>query len=122
MQPVLRAIRGAITVEADKPELIRGATAELLQEILKCNDVAYEDLVCIFFSATADLHSAFPATGARDIGFNDVPLFGSTEISVTDAVERCIRVMVQCYSTKERSEIHHVYRKGAVSLRADLAD
>jgi chorismate mutase len=30
--------------------------------------------------------------------------------------------MVQCYSEQERSEIRHVYTRGAKVLRTDLAD
>jgi len=122
MQNTLRAIRGATTVEGDESSLILRATKELLEEIFVRNDIHRDDLVCIFFSATPDLTATFPASGAHELGLADVPLFGSVELDVTGALSRCIRVMVQCYSGKSRAEIRHVYTKGAVVLRTDLAE
>ena len=122
MQNTLRAIRGATTVEDDESSLITGATKALLQEIFLRNGIEHDDLVCIFFSATPDLTAAFPASGAHELGLGDVPLFGSVELDVKGALTRCIRVMVQCYSERSRPEIRHVYTKGAVVLRTDLAE
>lgn len=122
MQNTLRAIRGATTIEEDESSQIVQATKELLEEIIVRNDIARDDLVCIFFSATPDITAAFPASGAHKLGLSDVPLFGSAELGVSGALSRCIRVMVQCYTTRTRSEIRHVYIKGAVVLRTDLAD
>ena len=122
MQSTLRAIRGATTVDMNEAGVIQRATRDLLEEIFARNAVDQEDLVCIFFSATPDLTAAFPASGAHELGLSDVPLFGTAELAVDGALERCIRVMVQCYSQRSRSEIRHVYTNGAVVLRADLVD
>jgi chorismate mutase len=51
-----------------------------------------------------------------------VPLLGATEADVPGALERCIRVMLHCYTDLPRAEIRHVYLEGARSLRSDLAD
>ncbi len=109
-------------MERDEPSLIAGATKALLEEIFVRNEIDRDDLVCIFFSATSDLTAAFPASGAHELGLDDVPLFGSVELGVKGALARCIRVMVQCYSMRSRAEIRHVYTKGAVVLRTDLAE
>ncbi len=122
MQNSLRSVRGATTVEDDDSSLIAGAVRELLEEIFARNAIHRDDLVCIFFSATPDLTAAFPASGARGLGLDDVPLFGSVELDVKDAPVRCIRVMVQCYSKRSRADIRHVYINGAVTLRADLVE
>lgn len=122
MHHQLRAIRGATTVERNDAGEILAATGELLTEIFERNCVELDDLVCIFVSATPDLTAAFPAAGARALGLSDVPLFGSVELDVDGALERCIRVMVQCYSERDRSKIRHVYLKGAEILRRDLAE
>lgn len=116
----LVAVRGATTCESDSPEEISLRTKELLQEIIDVNDLRDEDLVSIIFTATDDLTSAFPASAAREMGLTDVPLLGTRELAVAGAVERCIRVLVHCYSPRERGEIRHVYLEGAKSLRADL--
>ncbi len=113
-------IRGATTVEADEPALIDEAVLELLSELLERNDLTPEDCISILFTATADLVSTFPATAARHAGFGDVPLICAQEIPVPGSMERCIRVLLHVHTTHERSDLHHVYLRGAKGLRDDL--
>ena len=119
---MLRGIRGATTVDEDDAEQIHIRTQALVREMLSRNDVKADDLVSIIFTATEDIHAAFPATAARELGLDDVPLLGSREITVPGALPRCIRVLVHCYSELTRHEIRHVYLEGARVLRADLAN
>jgi chorismate mutase len=35
---------------------------------------------------------------------------------------RCIRVLVHCYSDRDRSDLHHVYLEDARALRDDLPE
>jgi chorismate mutase len=119
---VLRAIRGATTVEADRADLITQATQELVSLMLERNQVEIDDLVSLIFTSTPDLHSGFPATAARALGLGEVPLLGATEADVAGALPRCIRVMMHCYSALPRAEVRHVYLEGARALRVDLAD
>ena len=70
----LKAIRGAITVEADEPEQVITAARELTQELLAQNGLAPDDIVSAIFTATADLVSAFPAVGAREAGLVNTAL------------------------------------------------
>jgi len=117
----LRAVRGAITVEADTSEAIRAATAELLAAVMERNAIAVERLVSIIFTATRDLTADFPATAAREMGLSHVPLLCAQEIPVADAMPRCVRVMVHCYAPAERP-IRHVYLREARQLRLDLPE
>ncbi len=94
---------------------------ELLSAILKANDLAIEDVISVFLTATADLNAAFPASAAREIGFASVPLLCAQEIDVPNALPRTIRVMLHCQSERATSEIEHVYLHGAKVLRKDLA-
>ena len=119
---MLRAIRGATTVDADHADQIRDRTQSLVSAMLERNGVEIDDLVSMIFTSTPDLHAGFPATAARALGLSEVPLLGATEAFVPGALERCIRVMLHCYSDLPRSAIRHVYLEGARSLRADLAD
>ncbi|MDP9468776.1 MAG: chorismate mutase [Chloroflexota bacterium] len=119
--PVLRAIRGAITVPADTSEEIRQGTSELLLAILARNELAHDDLVSIFFTVTHDLISDFPAVAARAIGLANVPLLCSQEIPVVGSMPRCVRVMIHCYAPPER-KIRHVYLRDARQLRLDLPE
>ncbi len=97
------------------------AVTELLSEILARNEVDLEDLVSIFFTATPDLHSAFPAAAARGIGLADVPLICAQELDVAGAMEKVIRVMLHVQTSTPRNEINHVYLRGAEALRKDIA-
>jgi chorismate mutase len=119
--PVLRAIRGAITVPEDTRDAIRQATLELLETIVARNDLKHDDLVSIIFTATQDLVSEFPAVAARELGLSNVPLLCTQEIPVTGSLARCIRVMIHCYAPPER-RIRHVYLREARQLRLDLPE
>jgi len=76
--------------------------------------------VSIIFTTTPDVTSAFPATGARDIGFGAVPLLCASEIAVAGGTPRCLRVLLHIHTTRSRDELRHVYLHGAQGLRDDL--
>lgn len=113
-----KAIRGAITVDADERELVLQAAKELTEALLQENDLAPEDIVSAIFTSTADLTSAFPALGAREAGLGNVALLCAQEIPVPGSQPRCIRVLVHAYVDAARP-VRHVYLKDAVSLRPD---
>jgi chorismate mutase len=73
------------------------------------------------FTATPDLHCEFPAVGARDIGITDVPLLCAQEIDVAGAMPRVIRILAHAEIDRSKSEVQHVYLRGAVALRKDIA-
>ncbi len=118
--PTLRALRGATTCGVDTPQAITEATIELLGEMMARNGVDHDDVVSVLFTTTPDLVATFPATAAREIGFGDVPLLCASEIAVPGAMARCVRVLMHLYTTRPRTELHHVYLRQAVSLRDDL--
>jgi len=117
----VRAIRGAVQLDADQREHLLASVAELVGEILTRNDLTVDDLVSILFTATPDLRSEFPAVGARDLGIVDVPLLCAQEIDVVGAMPRVIRAMVHAVTSRTRGEVQHVYLRGAVALRKDIA-
>src|SRR5271170_3670133 len=98
-EPRVRAIRGATTVEGDSPEEIYPRVQELLLELMSRNAVDHDDVISVFFTATADLSSVFPATAAREVGFGDIPLICASEIPVVGATPMCVRVMLHVYTT-----------------------
>ncbi len=117
----LRGVRGAITVEADTPEAILEATAELLRAMLEANAIDdFEAIAAIFFTTTPDLTATFPAEAARDLGMDMVPLICNTEIPVPNRLPRVVRVMLQLNTRKAQREIRHVYLRDAERLRPDL--
>jgi chorismate mutase len=118
---MVRAIRGAITVDEDTAEAIAEGTAELVTALLERNELAPEDLVSMIFTATPDLAAEFPAAAARRLGLADVPLLCAQEIPVAGGMPRCIRVMVHCYAPADRP-VRHVYLREARQLRRDLPE
>jgi len=117
---MVRAIRGATTVAENKAELIKEATIELLTTIVKKNNLRLEDIISAIFTVTPDLNADFPASSAREIGWNMVPLICATEIPVPGSLSRCIRVLIHINSNLRQDQIHHVYLREAVRLRQDL--
>ena len=117
----VRAVRGAIQVDADERQQVLDATTELLRAVLDRNGLGQEDLISVVFTATPDLTSEFPAYAARQLGFVDVPLMCATEISVAGAMPRVVRLMAHAELDGPRSDVQHVYLRGAVGLRRDLA-
>jgi len=117
----VRAIRGATQVDADDREQVLDATRELVSAVMERNGLVHDDVISILFTATPDLRSEFPALAARELGFGDVPLMCATEIDVPHAMPRVLRLMAHVETPKPRSEIQHVYLRGAVGLRRDIA-
>lgn len=120
--PVVRALRGATTVDADTPEQLHERVQSLLQHMLERNRVDKEDCISILFTATDDIHSMFPAAAAREIGFGDVPLICARELDIIGGTPRCVRVMMHVNTEMARRDLHHVYLEGARGLRDDLPE
>ncbi len=116
----VRAIRGAIQVDADDRDLILEGTSELVQALLSRNGVTFDDLISVIFTATPDLTAEFPAYAARLMGMTDVPLLCAGEIPVPGAMPRVLRVLAHVETDRSRAEIQHPYLRGAAALRRDL--
>ena len=119
--PKVRGIRGAITVARDEAPAIVDATKRLLSEMIERNAVALDDIASVLFSLTPDLHAAFPALGAREMGWTFVPMLHFTEINVPGSLGHCIRVLMHVNTLRSLEAIEHVYLEGAAVLRPDLA-
>ena len=117
----VRAIRGAVQVEANDRDAILEATAELVTAVMNRNDLTPDDVISVLFTMTPDLTAEFPALAARKIGFHAVPLMCATEIPVRGAMPRVVRLMAHVDTDRPRSEIQHVYLRGAAALRLDIA-
>lgn len=116
----MRGIRGAITVQTDEPREIVAATKRLLQGMLERNAVELDDIASVLFSLTPDLLTAFPALGAREMGWVHIPMLHFAEINVPGTLSRVIRVLMHVNTVRSQQELEHVYLDGARSLRPDL--
>jgi chorismate mutase len=108
-------------VEANQREAIIEATAELVAEVMARNELVTDDVISVLFTATQDLTAEFPALAARKTGFHDVPLLCATEIDMPGAMPRVVRLLMHVETQRARSEIRHVYLRGAAALRLDIA-
>ncbi|MEU5402532.1 chorismate mutase [Streptomyces sp. NPDC005963] len=117
----VRAVRGAVQLERDDAGHMNEQVSELLTAMLERNALVADDLISVWFTATPDLHSDFPAAAARGIGIVDVPLICAQEIDVDGAMPRVVRVLAHIESALDRAEISHVYLGATSSLRKDIA-
>jgi chorismate mutase len=116
-----RGIRGATTVEQNSQQEILAATTELLQLLIRKNELHVEDVASAIFTVTADLNAEFPALAARYLGWTEVALICTQEIPVPNSLGKCIRILLHVNTTRSTAEIQHVYIRGAVNLRPNLA-
>ncbi|GAA2506256.1 chorismate mutase [Streptomyces thermolineatus] len=117
----VRAVRGAIQVERDEPDVLRSRVALLITEILRANGLEPDDLISMIFTATSDLVSAFPAEAARELGLVDVPLMCARELDVEGGLPRTVRILAHAETDRRQADVRHVYLGGAAVLRPDLA-
>jgi chorismate mutase len=119
---MIRAIRGATTVEHNDEQEIIAETEQLLREMIRQNGVQAEDVVSVLISATDDLNATFPAKALRNIaGWTYVPVMCMREINVPHSLPKCIRVMMTVHSQASQRDVRHVYLRNAVQLRPDLS-
>jgi len=117
----VRAVRGAVQVEGyDRAEILAGTT-DLVTEVMSRNQLSPDDVISVIFTATPDLTAEFPALAARKLGFQEVPLLCASELDVPGAMPRVVRLMAHVDTDRPRSEIQHVYLRGAAALRLDIA-
>lgn len=117
-RPSMRAIRGAISVDANTAEAIRDAVSELVRAVCELNHLAPADVVSAIFTLTPDLDADFPARAARQEGWGAVPMLCAQEIPVPGAPRRICRLLVHARGRGEA--VRHVYLKDARALRPDL--
>lgn len=117
---ICRGVRGATTVQSDTRDQILTSTRQLLGLMIRRNGIDSVDVASAFFTVTKDLTAEFPAVAARQLGWLEVPLLCGYEMSVTDSLPRCIRILLHWNTNKPQSEIQHVYIHDAKNLRPDL--
>jgi len=117
----IAAVRGAISVRANRAADIREATGRLLETMIRRNGVTADKVVSAVFTATPDLTADFPAHSARRIGWTDVPLLGAVELAVPGAPQRIVRVLLTLRDVPRGVRLIPIYLDEAAALRPDLA-
>lgn len=116
------AIRGATTVESNTKEEILKETSNLMQTIIKENNLDTDDMISMCFTMTNDLDAVYPAVAVRDIlNITDIPMLNYEEKYIQGSLRKCIRVMIYIESNKTKKDVKHIYLNKAKELRKDLA-
>jgi len=116
---VCRGIRGATTAAANTAEDILEATEELVNVLIRLNELEPEDIASAIFTTTPDLTAWFPALAARTFGWTEVPMLCTHEMAVPGSLQKAVRVLVHVNTVRSPTEIRHVYLKGATQLRPE---
>ncbi len=120
----LRGLRGATTAERNEAEAIVEATAELLAELVRLNQLDTEEVAFAYFTTSPDLDAEFPALAARRMGWLDVPLLCGHDMNVPRpnprSVDRCIRILILYNTDLAQRDMRHAYLRGAQSIKSDL--
>ena len=112
-----KGIRGAITVDDNTEKSIKDATLELLNEIVKANNIVEDNISHVFFTLTQDLNAAFPAKFARlDFGWKKAAMMCHHELDVPNSLQKCLRILI-VVNCEDNFEPEFVYLKGAAKLR-----
>ncbi|MFD9423489.1 MULTISPECIES: chorismate mutase [unclassified Streptomyces] len=117
----VRAVRGAVQLEQDEAGHMDEQVGALLTAVLERNNLVSDDLISIWFTATPDLHSDFPAAAARGLGIVDVPLICAQELDIKGAMPRVVRILAHVETPLPRAGIQHVYLGATATLRKDIA-
>ena len=115
----LKAIRGAITCEQNSIASIEIAVKELLNELLKSNQLKPDQILSITFSVTKDIDVCFPASIARkQMGLEKVALLDCQQMFVENDLRNCIRILAYAWLPSNK-EPNHPYLRIASKLRPD---
>ncbi|MFI0981514.1 chorismate mutase [Streptomyces sp. NPDC021093] len=117
----VRAVRGAVQLERDEAGHMGEQVGALLRAVLERNGLTGDDLISIWFTATPDLRSDFPAAAARGLGIVDVPLICAQELDIDGAMPRVVRILAHVETGLGKPDIQHVYLGATAALRKDIA-
>jgi len=118
---MVKAIRGATQLDANSATAMKEGVVELLNEIVRRNELEEAEIVSIVFSQTEDLDAENPARCLRTVGFDGVPLFCTQEPRYPDSLPRVVRVLVTAERERWERPPAPVYLGAAAGLRPDLS-
>jgi chorismate mutase len=119
---VCRGIRGATIAEENTAQAIYAAAGEMLAKLVDANKIEERDVAAVYFTTTPDLNAGFPAAAARQMGWNNTALMGSSEIDVPGSLSRCIRVLILVNTDLEADQLVNIYLNGTDVLRLSGVD
>ena len=117
------AIRGATTVKENSKEEILNETKIMVESIIRENSLDIDDIISMVFTMTNDLDCVYPSVAVRDmLNICDTPLLNFEEKHIQGSLSKCIRVMININSNKNKKEVKHIYLNEARKLRPDISE
>jgi chorismate mutase len=114
-----QAVRGATQVDVDEREHVLEATRELVEAVLKANELDDDHVISMLFSATPDVRSVAPALAARQLGLTEAALLCVQEMAVDGSMPRVVRLLAHVDTELSRSQVTNVYLRGTDVLRGE---
>jgi len=112
-------IRGATNSLSNKKSDIECAVKELMNELIKRNEISKGQILSITFTSTKDLDACFPASIARkNHDLKDVAFLDCQQMFVPNDIKHCIRLMALVILPSNSSP-NHPYLREAAKLRPD---
>ncbi len=116
---LLTGLRGATTCKKNTVECISSAVEELVDELVKRNELIPKNIISITFSVTPDLDACFPAGVARrKTGWESIALIDCQQMKVEGDLKNCIRILAHVLLPRDVSP-QHPYLHEASLLRPD---
>jgi len=115
----LKGVRGAITSTENSFEAMEIAVSNLIEELLKRNQLTPDEIISITFSVTGDLNVCFPASIVRrEKGWDEVALLDCQQMAVEGDLQRCIRILAYAWLPLGQPPMHPYLGQASV-LRPD---
>lgn len=119
------ALRGATTINKNSEIEIKKSSIELFSEIIKSNNINYDDIIAIEISCTRDINKAYPGKFIREYFKLDhiaIMHFNEMEVdkNLIGFIPLCIRFIIFVDIKKAKNKF--IYLKGAKKLRQDLLE
>ncbi len=115
----LKGLRGATTTKRNTAESIEDSVTELVNELVRRNQLEPQQILSITFSVTNDLNACFPASIARkQPGWENVALLDCQQMFVAGDLKNCIRILAHVWLPANQNP-QHAYLGEASLLRPD---
>lgn len=118
---MVKAVRGAVSLDQNTENNLTGWVDRLFNEILKKNNIKIDEIVSIIFSQTQDI-TFNPAKALRlSNNITETPLFCTQEPVCEDFTHPLMLRILITYNTESSAKAVPVYLGNAQDLRRDIS-
>src|SRR5437868_3114126 len=114
----VRAVTGGIQIDGEDSCIVMADICRLLEQLIRRNRLAAEDVISLMFTAPPGLACQDPAVAAAGLGLAGVPIVHLTDIAVCCPGTRVFRVLAHVLTERPRGMLYDVYLNGATEVGA----